>query len=181
MDIRNWSMDRIMQLPDEVFGRRWFVGVSGTPGNFLLVFDISESALPDMAVIWGLVVTASAESVINTQVVLRLGNKLPASAAEFDAMELLFPAVMALDGVRSSISIGAGAALSIPNMRMPVAAQGRRLVVSMLTPVIPDVNVAVTLLVSGIPSNVPDFLVNSDGERSDEIIRLLRIGAKLPE
>ncbi len=181
MDIRNWPLDKIMQLPDEVFGARWFVGTSATPGNSVVEFDISELALPNHAVIWGLTAIASSISTVSADVILRLGDKLPASDAEFNAMELLFPALQALDGVRSSIAMSRSTALSIPNMRKPVAAQGRRLVVRFFNSNVVDMELSVTLLVSGIPSNVPDFLVNSDGEKSDEIIRLLRIGAKLPE
>ena len=52
MDIRNWPMNRIMQLPDCCFSRRWPVGVSWLGEAVSVGYDISEAGLPERCVIW---------------------------------------------------------------------------------------------------------------------------------
>ncbi|GAH72945.1 unnamed protein product, partial [marine sediment metagenome] len=54
MDVRNWPADRIMQLPDHCFGRRWLVSVIGARSEIGPAFDISEAGLPEWTVIWNL-------------------------------------------------------------------------------------------------------------------------------
>ncbi len=52
MDIRNWPLSQIMQLPDAAFGRRWPVGLAYAFAGAGAEFDISEAALPERFVIW---------------------------------------------------------------------------------------------------------------------------------
>ncbi len=55
MDIRNWPLDRIMQLPDHCFGRRWPITLLTPVVQTVTYYDISEMALPEKCVIWELV------------------------------------------------------------------------------------------------------------------------------
>lgn len=56
MDVSKWPLDKIMQLPDCCFGRRWWIGTYiGTAGGALTYFTIEER-LPDRFVIWSMLV-----------------------------------------------------------------------------------------------------------------------------
>ena len=86
MEIRNWPMDRIMQLPDHCFGRRFSVIFSGSVGAFGTSYFISELSLPDRCVLWELNMfsrTATADIPFGQiRYSFKLGTKLPASDAE---------------------------------------------------------------------------------------------------
>jgi len=56
MDVKNWSFDRIMQLPDWCFGKRWWIGeYIGTTAAELVYFTIKDR-LPDRFVLWSMLV-----------------------------------------------------------------------------------------------------------------------------
>ncbi|GAH58066.1 unnamed protein product, partial [marine sediment metagenome] len=89
MDIRNWPMDRIMQLPDECFGRRFLVSCSLAYADAGSTFDISEIALPEACVLWSLNVAWYNEDTATHYIRLALGDQLPATVAMMDALEPL--------------------------------------------------------------------------------------------
>ena len=56
MDISKWSIEKIMQLPDWCFGKKWWVGTYvGTTADAPEVFLIGES-VPDVFVLWDVLV-----------------------------------------------------------------------------------------------------------------------------
>jgi len=56
MDVSRWSLDKIMQLPDWCFGRRWWIGeYIGTNAGALVWFTIKDR-LPDRFVLWSMLV-----------------------------------------------------------------------------------------------------------------------------
>lgn len=160
MDIRNWPMDRIMQLPDHCFGRQWPVAVHALSQGVGVYFDISEAGLGDKCVIWQAMYFVTGPFSSTTFVSLALGDVLPTTDAEFDALEPLFSDVgRRLAGRRVVDLAGLGLFVTIP-MRLPVAAQGRRLVGRfqvVLEAVGPP---AAILTVSSMPREVPDCLLS---------------------
>ena len=157
MDIRGWSCDKTMQLPDSCFGRRFsqifrLTGIGSTPG-----YRIHHLALPDVCVLWELwawdnwhydyILEQWADSV---RFRLALGDKLPASAAEFAALEKIPLGAYGVDGYL-------GSPLHLTRLRLPIIAQGRRVVIATTADPahIPLFNLA--LVFSGMPSEVPDW------------------------
>jgi hypothetical protein len=56
MDVSRWSLDKIMQLPDWCFGRRWWIGeYIGTTEDEMTLFTIKDR-LPDKFVLWSMLV-----------------------------------------------------------------------------------------------------------------------------
>lgn len=160
MDVSRWGLGRIMQLPDHCFGRRWPVGVYASTGGTGTYYDISEAGLGDRCVVWQASYWTGGEATARLLVSLSLGDVLPVTDAEFDALEPVFSDLGRIRLARRGIDLaGVGVFVSFL-MRLPVMAQGRRLVgrfevlASALAPP------AAVLTVSSIPREVPDCLLS---------------------
>ncbi|MBA7690503.1 hypothetical protein ES703_99032 [subsurface metagenome] len=161
MDIRNWPLDRIMQLPDCCFGRRFVVSCIVQAGDAAPAWDISEIPFPEKAVIWELVITMKGVSQEIDTIRLVLGDALPTTKAQVDALEPVF-AGLGLQGPSPRlIHIGWISLLNLRRIRLPILAAGRRLILEATglngkTPIM-----TVALVVSSIPTEVPDCLLSA--------------------
>jgi len=160
MDIRNWPLGKIMQLPDCCFGQRWPISISGETTAVAPVFDIAECALPEKTIIWELHGSTVAPSVDRANCILKVGDHLPANAAEFNAMEYLFGCMDLVTYGRSAVEIGTNASIHLSRLRYPVLATGQRFVGYFQTASASSLLVQVTLVVSSVPMEVPDCLVS---------------------
>jgi len=163
MNISQWPIGRIMQLPDFVFGRRWPIIFSGLLTTVSTEYYISEMALPDVCVLWELTFFTTP---VSTAVVppvmplsIYLGDQLPTTDAEMALMEPLFPeADEIVDGLRSFRGRG-----NLSRLRKPISAQGRRVVMrTEIGAVVPGTFV-VWLIFSSVPKEVPDWLISGLG------------------
>jgi hypothetical protein len=149
-----------MQLPDWCFGRRYLVSLflQSTGGN--ITFDISEIALSDITVLWNVAYQWYGEALEITWFKLVLGDQIPANVAEFDALEPLIPGFGAQGAEPRTIHcVGLDGQVSIP-LRMPIFAQGRRPVLSLVHSGMALRPFQVQLTFSSIPTEVPDWLVS---------------------
>ena len=162
MDIRHWGLNRIMQLPDHCFGRRFLVSSNMNVLAAQRVWDISEVALPDVCVIWELVIMVAGTFGTFLWVQIALGDQLPAAVATFDALDPLFMGLGEQGAEPRTIRVEADNVLHLDRLRMPVAAQGRRLVVEMTTDDGITASGMVAIVVSGVPKEVPDWLVSGN-------------------
>lgn len=160
MDVSRWGLDQLMMLPDHCFGRRWPVGVYSENTAADVYYDISEAGLGDRCVIWQAIVYHSGPDTTALNISLALGDQMPADDAEFDALEPLFSDLGRRFEGRRVIDQGSFMSLlSIP-MRMPIQAQGRRLVGRFAIAWAPAIPPAVILVVSSVPREVPDCLLS---------------------
>lgn len=160
MNIRNWGPGQKMQLPDHCFGQRWPVSVSFFKVDAGTIFDISELALPDVAVIWFYYISMTGGSIGTGRIKLALGDFLPANDAQFNAYEPLFRDLGVIDaGHRYVTSTYQGYPVNFP-MRKLIYPQGRRLVGRFVIGAIGTFQCFATLIVSGLPSEVPDCLLS---------------------
>lgn len=160
MDIRNWPFDQIMQLPDHCFGRKFpiILGIRST--DVLNHYLISEIGLPEACVLWEIWFNsiggdgAFLGNVPGT-ISLALGDRLPATDAEFNALETLFPEVdEILTGARTI-----RAPLSL-KLRKPYRVSGRRVVARWLALQEDRIDMVLGLVFSSIPKEVPDWLIS---------------------
>lgn len=161
MDIRNWSMNQIMQLPDECFGRRWpvflhmDVSVGGTN------WDISEASLPDVTIIWEYSSWSDQFDKDCPFFRLALGDVLPATTAEMDALEPLFRGY-GLQGPEPRLISGpTHSPAHLDRLKMPVAANGRRLVAEARAAPTASNHLDIVVVVSSLPTEVPDCLLSA--------------------
>lgn len=163
MDIRDWGMDRIMQLPDWCFGRKWLVSVQATGSAIEVVFDISEYALPERCVIWQLQYGVGGEQTARGFISLALADFLPASDAAFDASEILLRDYGVTIAGRKIIPVSANGGVARIDLRMPIASAGRRLVGRLAETATATYYLWTTIVVSSVPTEVPDWLVSVPG------------------
>lgn len=158
MHINDWPMDRIMEMPDSVFGRRWLVGVAMTLTDANPVFDISEFALPDRFILWEIVVVAVGTFSESVHFGLSLGDIVPTTETEFDALEIILGGSKARDGEIGEIEVLPFAPTYIRNLRQPVAANGRRLVGKAIRDLGAPVGAIANITISSVPREAPAWL-----------------------
>ncbi len=158
MDIRNWPLDRIMQLPDHCFGRRWPVGLGFTLATGAAEYDMAEGALPDRMVVWGVNITAEGSPTATNHIELAMGDRAPKTEAEVELLEKIFTGIKASDGDFGQFEATPAGGSMLTNLRMPVASQGRRLVGQCKRHVGASVAATIIIIISSIPNEVPDCL-----------------------
>ena len=160
MDIRNWGLDKVMSLPDSMFGRKWPISVSSNIHTEGTDYDIAEIPLPDQAVIWHLSIQHEATLTASSIISLALGDVLPTTDAQFYAYEPVFSSLGTyLAGNRIFGMQGGSGGLKIP-MRHPIRPQGRRLVGRFEIPGNYVGTQYAIIVISSLPKEVPDCLLS---------------------
>lgn len=163
MDIRNWSLDRIMQLPDSCLSRRFLISCCCAPEAEQTVWDISELGLPERAVLWEMMLWANTSAVNIESIRIALGDQLPASTEMMDALEPLIYG-LGLQGPEPRVMYTSYLGMiSFRRLRIPIEAAGRRLVLEVTAPAGQTPIVLVGIVVSTIPTEVPDWLISGSG------------------
>ena len=159
MDIRNWSIDRIMKLPESAFGRRWPIAVTYLLAGAAAKFDIADTKLPDGFVIWEVMIEMRWASSSNMEVTLATGEQLPASDAVFNQLPLVFPQIKTPSGQLGAMEAMYNSSYAIRKMKVPVVNNGSRLIGRFIRTIGSSVGGACILVVSSIPKEVPDWLL----------------------
>ena len=165
MNIQNWGIGQILQLPDHAFGRQYPIWVARISASGGAGRDISEIGFPNVAVVWGFgwwVWTPYTEAnKAEARIKLGLANDLPATAAAMDRLQPLFPGLGDHGAALRDIYIGdAGSSMWIP-MRTVLNAQGQKLVIEVDAASNTDVRVMVCVVVSSVPREVPDWMISA--------------------
>ncbi len=179
MDISGWPIEKILQLPESAFGKREIIQLYGRGTPPARPKDISRATLPDHTIIWEISIQIVDSSGSVGHIGLRLGKKLPASDAEFDAMEPIFLDVVDEAGIASSFMAKDKEVYSLRNVRKYVEAQGRKLVCEIGIHTGGVFEVVCQIIYSSIPKEVPDFYAGHPMEQWNELIRLMRIGVTI--
>lgn len=163
MDIRHWGLDRIMQLPDWCFGRKFEVCVALLSAAGARTWDISEIALPEVCVLWEVSMTPSTAEFQIESYRLALGDILPTAAGEMDVMEPLIHG-LGEQGPSPRDIYGLPRYAGWRFMtRKPIEAGGRRIVLEMKATDSQGGRLQVVCVFSSIPKEVPDWLVLGQG------------------
>ncbi len=165
MDIRNWPLDEIMQLPIYCFGRRFPVFLNASSINDTPGWDISEVALPEKCVIWEFVSWVESPIITPTSFRLALGDQLPTTVVMMDALEPLFFGFGHQGAEPRNILYGVNIKPHFLRLRLPVMAGGRRPILEVIVPGSSMGYLNVVLVVSSIPTKVPDCLIPGRGRR----------------
>ncbi len=165
IDIQHWPLDRIMQLPDHCFGRRFPVCLCPSSSSDVPGWDISEIALPETCVIWDLVMWVELVTVALTSFRLALGDQLPTTTAQMDALDPLFPGLGHQGAEPRQVLFGAANVPIVSMLRLPVRSGGRRPVAEVIVAGPDPGYLDVILVVSSIPTEVPDWLISGRDRR----------------
>lgn len=160
MDIRNWGLGQIMQLPDSCFGRRWLVITSRDIGTDATDEWLVNQPLPDRLVLWHISVGGLIPVAVRSWFKFALGDHEPANDAEFDAFQRLFPGDLDNTIEEGAILLGNIKPGEL-RCRMPLDVAGRRFAVQVNNKhesAIMHLRIAFTI--SSIPTEAPDWLVS---------------------
>ncbi len=163
MDIRDWPIDRIMQLPDCAFGRRWPIRLAKILEDGNAVFDLAEAALPERCVIWEVGFLTVGAFGVSAETGLSLGELLPTSEAQFRALELVFSGVDSPISGRGHFEVAADGWAGVMTLRQPMQPAGRRLVARFIRHRGSALSAGIIVVVSSIPTEVPDWLISGQG------------------
>lgn len=163
MDVRKWPINRIMQLPDCCFGTRFGVFCRVRSADATPTWDISEISLPDQCVIWEVGGWMSRLEYTFDTFRLALGDHLPTTLPEMNEMEPLLHGLGAEGAEPRVLDAPYEGAFVIPNLKLLVAAQGRKLIVEGTSIAGQFGLIQVYIVVSSIPKEVPDWLVSGQG------------------
>lgn len=153
-----------MLLPDCCFGRRWPVFCQATSYATVTAWDISEVALPEVCVIWGMEMWCGTPIANLDYIRLVLGDQLPVAAAEVDVMEPLFMGFGTQGAEPRHVPESAPCGISLPPMKVLKYTAGRRLVLEVTALVAKTAVISVCIVVSSVPTEVPDWLSSGPGK-----------------
>ena len=160
MDVRNWPIGHIMQLPDHCFGQRFPVGVELIVGGGVTEWDMSEMCLPEKFVLWYVSIYWQAWSASSGSTLrLALGDQLPTTTGMMDKLEPLLHGIgdqgMEPRVLRSYQYTGHE---GFP-LRKLYPSMGRHLIGEVVSAGGATSHVRVILTVSSLPTEVPDCIL----------------------
>ena len=160
MDVRNWPLGRIMQLPEWCFGRKWWVGVGLATSLAADGFFISVFPFPDVFVVWDVVIhSLEPAGATSLQPSLVLMDHLPVVAEIPPARRLLEG--YSLMPSTHDMSLPLGQVIHLGPMRVVVNSENERLAgVVRYLGATANSTVEFAVLISALPTEVPDWLVS---------------------
>lgn len=159
MDISKWPLDKIMALPDWCFGMQWWVGnYVGTTGGVMTYFLIEES-VPNRFVLWDVMFCIPMQTAgVRADATLRLCNEAPT-----DISVKTMPYLVRGFSERVlyyEFKLPQKQTTHIGPMRIGVESQGKHVGGGLkLVSETANCESSVSLLISGIPREVPDWVV----------------------
>lgn len=160
MDISRWPLDRIMQLPDWCYGRRWWIGMYlGTQAAQTSYFLIPES-VPDVFVLWDILFyTTGNTAATHANLSLRLCRQAPTSTNLKTFKRLLHG--IADPKQFYDFHLPSVAVTHLGPMRNLIEARNDRIGGAVkLVGETADCENGIGFLISGIPREVPDWVVS---------------------
>jgi len=161
MDIALLTDEQIMRLPDHCFGEKQLLGMylyNNAPGTS--VFGILDVVLPDPAVIWSMAVTMMQENVDSALGRAALRDTVPINQAQMDACQEIYPNwgipdagpnwFPRLPRVFTHVEI---------SCRIFIVTGGKKIVMENALDTGKG-RIQITMVVSGIPTRVPDWMVS---------------------
>lgn len=163
MDIRNWNPNQIMQLPDYCFGPRWWVGeyLGATDGNF--DYAGGTEILPHRLMLWGVLVSARSPACLEAlRLTIRLGGSPAVTVADALKLERLFKHI-SIPTIMYELYVKSNGVTWIGCERQFVEPNGRKLSICSNGDQVIQYEMTVGILISAVPTEVPDWLVNAQG------------------
>lgn len=161
MDIRSWSPNQVMQLPDWCFGSRWWVGEYMGGTNGVIAYKSGGELLPDKFVLWGILTSAKSPSCLEAlRLTIRLAGSAAASVAAAKAQDRLIDGVSVTD-ILYELYVNQNGVTWIGDIRQLVEPNGRRLSLVSNGDQAITYEMTVGILISAVPTEVPDWLVKA--------------------
>lgn len=158
MDISKWPIDKVMQLPDWCFGRRWVVSAARIASGAVTNWDMSELTFPNRGVIWQVDMHPVLCGYFTCYYRLALGFQLPTTTGQMDLLSPLLNGLGDQGNEPRKIRAYSNCGQYNLQMRNPVDFQGKRLILEVTSVADKQILVNVGVVVSTIPKEIPDWL-----------------------
>lgn len=161
MDVRGWNNNQIMQLPDWCFGGRWWIGeyLGSTTG----VVDKREGQelLPQRFVLWGILVSAKSPVCLQAlRLTIRLGGSGSAGSVDVYKQTRLLAGISKAE-ILYELYVNPNGISWIGCERQLIESRGRRLSLVSNGDQAIAYEMTVGILVSAVPTEIPDWLVKA--------------------
>jgi len=160
MNVSRWPLDRIMQLPDWCFGRRWWIGeYIGTAGGELVYVTIKDR-LPDRFVLWSILVQGTDwTAATGIDLTLRLANVAGDNDSFWNADRLFHQ--IASEGLTYEFFLTVKGPFYLPYIRSVHESKNNRICVGFKLRLETEAcQNQIAVLISSVPREVPDWLVS---------------------
>lgn len=156
MDIRSWPLDKIMQLPDNLFGQRWVLELHGEVQSDNADVYFFDGTLPDRMVIWEVngIVELELDEGQNKDSLMRL-KMVPQNAVlgtDFHRGDDIFSYTNDVETPER----GMHGTVSYRRLRTGVDVQGRKLALRITGSSNADAEFSVGVVISAVPNRIPD-------------------------
>lgn len=158
MDVSRWPLDKMEQLPDFVFGRKYFIGtISGKDGTGA-EFVVSDEKLPNRMVVWGFYCTGRQEAMTSWEITYRMGPLMPYNGNSFMELPRVFQG-LGHPSFMNEIWSQNGNPMFVMGLRQFVEPQGKRLVIALTTNDGTGYReFSMGIVISTLPREVPDWV-----------------------
>jgi len=158
MDISKWTRDQVMTLPDYAFGEKRIICADFFVPNATYTAFLCPMVLPSRLIVWEIMITPRGFGASGDWVRIVLSTKIPGTIAECLACAPLIPGLGAPENGPGCIDVADTTDTIHINLRQMVEAQGNRLCVVSQNAAAAGVYMFVTVLISTVPSEIPDWL-----------------------
>lgn len=160
MNVEKWPLEKIMQLPDCAFGRRFLVSCEVKGYGAAVKFDMAEIPFPDRMVIWQVSIEAYYMSDLESYIRLALGEQIVTSEAMFMLLDPLIYGYGYQGPEPRIISFFTNYGQTSLLLRMPIETKGQRLLMMSSSEDTKHAKCRVSVVVSSIPKEVPEWLIS---------------------
>lgn len=161
MNIKGWSANQVLQLPDWCFGGRWWVGeyMGSTSGE--IYYRGGEEILPDKFVLWGIMISARSPCCLEAlRLTIRLAGSAVASVAAAKALERLLKGI-SIATIMYELYVNPNGVTWIGCERQLVEPTSKKLMLVSSGDQTIAYEMTVGILISAVPAEVPDWLVKA--------------------
>ncbi|MBA7479190.1 hypothetical protein ES707_14622 [subsurface metagenome] len=158
MNTSRWSIDKIMQLPDWCFGRRWWIGEYLGSTNGTVDYRLGKENLPDYFVVWGILIACRSSACLEAmRVTVRLGTVLPAAPGDVNRLDRIYKGI-SIPSITYEFYPDSNGVKWIDAGRIVHESKGRRLVIMANGDQVIQYEMTVGMLISAVPREVPNWL-----------------------
>ena len=165
MDIRNWPINKVMQLPEHTFGRRFVVGLCALSAGENPAWDIAEAPLPERCVLWEVRTILDTTNNVIEHFRLGLAMRIPLSVAQMNEAEPLLASVGRQGPEPREIVHFNYTELHLNRLKIPFESGGRKPVLEVVSAGAGSGQIQVFLTFSSFPSEVAEWLVLGPGSK----------------
>ncbi len=158
MNINDWPDNKKMCLPDWAFGQRYPVNVADYTTESGIRYAISQQPMPDKCCIWQIVLDWNRVAGSLCSISLKLGDQLPANAAEYNALRDLFDGLGDQAVGFKQCYMGQYESQRKWDMKKLIYPQGNRLVMRINYVATAAGQTQAVVVVSTLPTEAPDWI-----------------------